>query len=146
MEVYIDGNSNTSYYQPPSNVITWQGICPTDDPKKYLLTGTQEGGVGAIYKGPINIANSNDILTMKYPDSTTTSVYGPEIANKKYTFVGSYQTGTPGISYPCKGFGYVGKCNDFSNKKLSGLIGLQVHVSKEMKVAYKNIQLKIIKP
>lgn len=36
--------------------------------------------------------------------------------------------------------------NDFSNKKLSGLIGLQVHVSKEMKVAYKNIQLKIIKP
>ena len=36
--------------------------------------------------------------------------------------------------------------NDTSNKKLSGLIGLQVHVSKEMKVAYKSIQLKIIKP
>jgi len=35
--------------------------------------------------------------------------------------------------------------NDFLNKKLSGLIGLQVHVSKEMKVAYKNIQLKIEK-
>jgi len=36
--------------------------------------------------------------------------------------------------------------NDTSNSKLSGLIGLQVHVSKEMKVAYKNIQIKIEKP
>jgi hypothetical protein len=36
--------------------------------------------------------------------------------------------------------------NDSSNSKLSGLIGLQVHVSKEMKVAYKNIQIKIEKP
>jgi len=36
--------------------------------------------------------------------------------------------------------------NDSSNSKLSGLIGLQVHVSKEMRVAYKNIQLKIEKP
>ena len=36
--------------------------------------------------------------------------------------------------------------NDSLNSKLSGLIGLQVHVSKEMKVAYKNIQLKIEKP
>lgn len=35
--------------------------------------------------------------------------------------------------------------NDSSNSKSSGLIGLQVHVSKEMKVAYKNIQLKIEK-
>jgi len=35
--------------------------------------------------------------------------------------------------------------NDASNSKSSGLIGLQVHVSKEMKVAYKNIQLKIEK-
>ena len=35
--------------------------------------------------------------------------------------------------------------NDSSNSKLLGLIGLQVHVSKEMKVAYKNIQLKIEK-
>jgi hypothetical protein len=41
-----------------------------------LLTGTQDTGFGAIYKGAINIANSNDILTMKYPKSTTTSVYG----------------------------------------------------------------------
>jgi hypothetical protein len=35
--------------------------------------------------------------------------------------------------------------NDASSSKLSGLIGLQVHVSKEMKVAYKNIQIKIEK-
>ena len=117
MEVYIDRNSDTNYYQPPSNVLTWQGICPTDDPKKYLLTGTQNGSFGAIYKGARNIASLNDILTMKFPDSTTTSVYGPEFTKKKYTFVGSYQTGTPGISYPSKGFGYVGKYNDFSNKK-----------------------------
>ncbi len=33
--------------------------------------------------------------------------------------------------------------NDATSSKLSGLIGLQVHVSKEMKVAYKNIQIKI---
>lgn len=117
MESYIDKNSDTSYYQPPSNVSAWQGICPTDDPKKFLLTGTQAGGVGAIYKGPINIANSNNILAMEYPKSTLTSVYGPEFTKKKYSFVGSYQTGTPGIDYPCKGFGYVGKYNDFSNEK-----------------------------
>jgi len=36
--------------------------------------------------------------------------------------------------------------NDASSSKLSGLIGLQVHVSKEMRVAYKNIQIKIEKP
>jgi len=36
--------------------------------------------------------------------------------------------------------------NDISNSKLSGLIGLQVHVTKEMRVAYKNIQIKIEKP
>jgi len=117
MGFYIDKNSDTRYYQPPSNVSAWQGICPTNDPKKYLLTGTQNTGFGAIYKGPINITNTNDILTMKYPDSTTTSVYGPEYTNKKYSFVGSYQTDTPGIKYPCKGFGYVGKYNDFENKK-----------------------------
>jgi hypothetical protein len=35
--------------------------------------------------------------------------------------------------------------NDSLNSKLSGLIGLQVHVSKEMRVAYKNIQIKIEK-
>ena len=35
--------------------------------------------------------------------------------------------------------------NDATSSKLSGLIGLQVHVSKEMKVAYKNIQIKIEK-
>ena len=35
--------------------------------------------------------------------------------------------------------------NDTSKSKSSGLIGLQVHVSKEMKVAYKNIQIKIEK-
>ena len=35
--------------------------------------------------------------------------------------------------------------NDSLNSKLLGLIGLQVHVSKEMSVAYKNIQLKIEK-
>ena len=35
--------------------------------------------------------------------------------------------------------------NDSLNSKLLGLIGLQVHVSKEMRVAYKNIQLKIEK-
>jgi len=36
--------------------------------------------------------------------------------------------------------------NDATSSKSTGLIGLQVHVSKEMKVTYKNIQLKIEKP
>ena len=35
--------------------------------------------------------------------------------------------------------------NDATSSKLTGLIGLQVHVSKEMRVTYKNIQLKIEK-
>jgi hypothetical protein len=76
MATYFTRDSNTAYYQAPVNVLTWQGICPTNDPIKYLLAGTQNGGFGAIYKGAINIASSNDILTMKFPDSTTTSVYG----------------------------------------------------------------------
>lgn len=35
---------------------------------------------------------------MKYPNSTTTSVYGPEYTSSKCTIVGSYQSGTPGIT------------------------------------------------
>jgi hypothetical protein len=66
MGFYIDKNSDTRYYQAPVNVLTWQGICPTNDPKKYLLTGTQDTGFGAIYKGSIDITNTKDILTMKY--------------------------------------------------------------------------------
>jgi hypothetical protein len=60
-----------------------------------------------------------------FPNSTGTSVYGPEHSNEFdccnrvpceiITLVGSYQTGEVGFEYPCNGFGYKGKYADLSN-------------------------------
>ena len=109
--------STTTFYQAPSTIATWQGICPTDQPNEYLVTGTQEGAIGALYKGPANIASDAIINNINYPNATSTSVYGPEyISDNKINLVGSYQVGTVGVIYPCFGFGYSGSLTDIDNK------------------------------
>ena len=63
------------------------------------------------------------IDTVIFPNSTGTSVYGPEHSNEfnccdlkeTITLVGSYQTGEVGIDFPCNGFGYKGKYTDLAN-------------------------------
>jgi hypothetical protein len=112
-------NSNTNnveYYKAdPTVVVFWQGICPTNTPDEYLLVGTKQGGYGALYYGPIieNISSVNEVV---FPQSTSTSVYGPEyLPDNTITLVGSYQTGEVSITAPCKGFGFKGSINDIDN-------------------------------
>ena len=123
MSYYNERSDITNYYKAPSNILAWQGICPTDKKNKFLIVGTQSGGFGAIYKGNIDVLNTNKILEVKFPNSISTSVYGPDykLDKRKKTkrdiiiIVGSYQTEKTGAQYPCKGFGYIGKYGDFSN-------------------------------
>lgn len=110
------------YYKADSSIITWQGICPVEhcDDDEYLITGTLTTGFGAIYKGKINVPDPTKIKTVKFPNSTSTSVYGPELISHYFwddtiTLVGSYQTEDVGITEPCLGFGYEGKYNDLDN-------------------------------
>lgn len=112
--------SKTTYYQADASILTWQGICPTNIHNEFLITGTLTNGFGAIYKGTINVPDVENIKTVTFPKSTSTSVYGPEFISHYFsddtvTLVGSYQTGTPGLTEPCVGFGYKGKYCDFDN-------------------------------
>jgi hypothetical protein len=107
-----------TYYQATSSIFTWQGICPTNVKNEFLITGTFTNGFGAIYKGTIDVPDTENIKTVIFPKSTSTAVYGPEfISDDNITIVGSYQTGATGIDEPCKGFCYKGKYNDFDNSK-----------------------------
>jgi len=118
--IFANNNSKTKYYEADSSIITWQGICSAANNDEYLITGTLTNGFGAIYKGTINVPDPTEIKTVKVPNSTSTSVYGPEYIPHYFwddtiTLVGSYQTGEVGITEPCVGFGYKGKYNDFDN-------------------------------
>ena len=108
--------SKTTYYQADSSILSWQGICPTNIHNEFLITGTLTTAFGAIYTGTIDVPDVENIKTVTYPKSTSTSVYGPEfISDNCITLVGSYQIGAPGITEPCIGFGYKGKYDDFAN-------------------------------
>lgn len=115
---------DVKYYQANTDIFSWQGICPIDYTNEYLITGTQTGGsLGAIYRGPIELVSQGPINAVVFPNSTGTSVYGPEHSyevnccnpHEIITLVGSYQTGEVGIKFPCKGFGYKGKYTDLAN-------------------------------
>lgn len=111
--------NNTTYYQSTTNILAWQGICPTNIFDTFIIAGTQNTNFGAIYKGTIDIPDTSKIETVAFPNSTSTQVYGPDYVSNCHdnfiTLVGSYQTGTPGIDQPCKGFGYKGAYSDFTN-------------------------------
>jgi len=51
--------SKTEYFEANSSIFTWQGICSTNYHNEYIITGTQNSGQGAIYKGPINNMDQN---------------------------------------------------------------------------------------
>ena len=119
---YINDN-DVEYYQANSNVLTWQGICPITYTNEYLIVGTQQDKSGGVYKGPIELVSQGPINTVKFPNSTSCSVYGPDITfdlncpylDSTITLVGSYQTGQVGAEYPAKGFCYKGKYTDLAN-------------------------------
>ena len=115
----ITKKDNTTYYQTTTDILAWQGICPTNIPENYIIAGTLKTNFGAIYKGTIDIPDASKIETVIFPNSTSTQVYGPDYVenydNNYITLVGSYQTGTVGINDPCKGFGYKGAYDDFNN-------------------------------
>ena len=72
----------------------WQGIRPLNT--NYLLCGTGNN-LGIIYIG--NAETTSTILntTMSYPNSVSTSIYGPNyVGNNIYNFVGTYTTGNTG--------------------------------------------------
>ena len=120
MAFYTSKDSTTKYYQAPNSVLTWQGICPTNKHNEFVITGTAPSGFGAVYKGHADVLDTSLIQTAIFPNSTSTSVYGPEYIHHhkqddKLNLVGSYQTGTPGITEPCVGFGYSGAYGDFAN-------------------------------
>jgi len=122
MAFYTRKDSDTNFYQAPAPIATLQGICPTNRPNEFVITGTNTAAVGVVYKGPIDIANNTLVHDVVYPNSTSTSAYGPEYLHNKYhpeedrvNIVGSYQTGTVGLNEPCVGFVYSGLYGDFAN-------------------------------
>ena len=115
MNSNIKTNDVEYYLADPTSIVFWQGICPTNTPDEYLLVGTKQGGYGALYNGPIteNISSQYEVV---FPQSTSTSVYGPEyLPDNTITLVGSYQTGEVGVTAPCKGFAFKGTINDIAN-------------------------------
>jgi hypothetical protein len=118
--IFANNDSKTKYYEADPSIFTWQGICSADNKDEFLITGTLKDGFGAVYKGTIDVPDVTNIKTVKYPNSTSTAVYGPEyishfLLEDTITLVGSYQTGEIGLTEPCVGFGYKGKYNDFDN-------------------------------
>lgn len=90
------GNSKAIYstiqrYYPPSsiNISVWQGIRPYDN-QNYLFCGTGSN-TGIIYIGNSQSTTQNPSISMSYPNSATTSLYGPNvITSTSYNFVGTY--------------------------------------------------------
>jgi len=115
----ITENNNTTYYQTTNDILAWQGICPTNIEDIFIIAGTLNTNFGAVYRGTIDIPDSNNIQKINYPNSTSTQVYGPDYVstcdNNFITLVGSFQTETPGFNEPCFGFGYKGIYGDFYN-------------------------------
>lgn len=122
MAFYTRKDSETKFYQAPQTIATLQGICPTNRKNEFVITGTNTDASGAVYKGLITLDNNSVFNKVVYPNSTSTSAYGPEYLHNKYNseedkinIVGSYQTGAVGLDDPCVGFVYSGLYNDFMN-------------------------------
>ena len=74
---YKEKSSTTTFFKANESILSWQGICPTNKSNEYLITGTQTNGDGAIYKGKINVSSTAKIDSIIFPNSASTSVYGP---------------------------------------------------------------------
>ena len=114
-------NTNSQYVQTPNvleygGVSAWQGLRYLGE-STYLLCGTTNPnpneGYGYIYIGEINCINGQSYY-INVPDSTSTSVYGPNynIDNGIYSFVGSYKNTT--VSNNISGYVYNGNLDSES--------------------------------
>lgn len=86
-----------NYYNAPSNVLSWAGVCTTNINKIYLISGSDTSGSGLLYKGPIEFNNTSNFYQVNYPNALRTAVYGPEFIESDpncfddyITIVGSY--------------------------------------------------------
>lgn len=85
-------NANSVSMQPVSG---WQGIRNSSTPGQYLITGTSNLN-GLLYIGPISGAGGTS-YAVNYPNSYSTSVYGPDVmANGTLQLVGSYRATSGG--------------------------------------------------
>ena len=117
MTTFLQTDSKTKYFQADSSIFSWSGICPTNKSNEYIIVGTNTDVFGAVYKGPIDMPDTSKIETVIFPNSLTTSVYGPDyksnfLCEDIITLVGSYQIN----ENTCNGFGYKGKYGDFDNQ------------------------------
>lgn len=99
-------------YSNTTDLQYWQGIRYLAD-NYYIMCGTNQTNEGIFYIGdPLNY-NSNNNYILSYPNSQTTSLYGPDyIDNGIYRLVGSYQNKDDNNIY---GLFYEGTLYDFLN-------------------------------
>jgi hypothetical protein len=99
-------------YNNAPDLLFWQGIRKFFD-NYYLMCGTDKNKQGVFNIGPLLNYNSANNYTISYPESITTSVYGPNyIGSSFYSLVGSYKKLSDDIVY---GFYFEGKLSDVNN-------------------------------
>jgi hypothetical protein len=85
-------NIATIYYPNSISISVWQGIRPLST--NYLLCGSGDK-LGIIYIGNAETTSTVLTTTLSYPNSLSTSIYGPNyVGNNIYNFVGTYSTDT----------------------------------------------------
>ena len=103
---------NTINYYSVSDILFWQGIRYLSD-NFYITCGTYSNQTGVLNIGSIEQYNPSNNYTVIYPESVTTSVYGPNyVGNGIYSLVGSYKKNNDGNVY---GFYFYGLTSDLSN-------------------------------
>ena len=111
---------NISYYTQNINMVSWTGICTSNLPNIYFLTGTDKSLNGVLYKGPVQFNSNSKAIKVKFPNSVITTTYGPEYndsdlcGNDLVTLVGSF-TNDIKVNSPTFGFIFNGYTNEISN-------------------------------
>lgn len=107
---YFDTSDATSFTVQP--VSAWQGLRNYgDNADQYLICGTSNQTDGLLYVGPISGGGASYPVT--YPDTTSTSVYGPDnLPNDNLRLVGSYKSSADGDTIYNHGFVWDGTLAD----------------------------------
>ena len=66
------------FYTQNINMVSWTGICTSNLPNIYFLTGTDKSLNGVLYKGPVQFNSNSKAIKVKFPNSVITTTYGPE--------------------------------------------------------------------
>lgn len=102
--------SSTPIFYTTSAVSAWQGIRYIKH-NQYMIVGTSAPDTGILYFGPLD-GSSISVYKVMYPNSTSTSVYGPDfISNDLIRLVGSYKTGDDTVN----GFIFEGSLDDLND-------------------------------